>query len=116
MGELGADVAQAWLANPRKGAAMARRAERQIRARMDRICWLIYRINQPVLRELFMAPSNWLGMRDGVISLLAGHFGRDRRLLVPVVAFKTVYHALSLVRRFVPRPSPPGRGAEVAAE
>ncbi len=105
MGEAGADVAEGWLADPRRGAALARRAERTTRRRIARISWLIYRINQPVLRELFMSPSNRLGMRDGIVSLLAGHFGREWRLLLPVLGFKTVYYGLSAIRRVFPRPA-----------
>lgn len=102
-GELGAETARAWLASPRRGAAMARRTERQVRGAMDRIGWMIARINDPVLRELFLAPSNRLGMRDGIISLLAGHLRSDRRTVVPVLAFKAVYRIATVVRRFRPR-------------
>jgi len=110
-GEQGADIATAWLANPRQGAALARRTERQMRAAMDRISWLIYRINTPVLRELFLSPSNRLGMRDGVIALLAGHLRLDRRMIVPVLAFRCVYYALSALRWMRPLASSPPRTA-----
>jgi flavin-dependent dehydrogenase len=102
MGELGAKVACTWLENPRRGAALARRTERQVRAAMDRIGWLIYRINTPAMRELFLSPSNRLGMRDGLISLLAGNLRPDPRMIVPVLAFKCVYYILSAVRRLRP--------------
>ena len=101
-GEMGAETACAWLADPAKGAAMARRNERQIRGAMDRIGWLIYRINTPALRALFMSPSNRLGMRDGVISLLAGNLRAEPRMIVPVLAFKSVYYVMSALHHLRP--------------
>lgn len=106
MGEQGADVACAWLENPKQGAALARRTEREVRAAMDRIGWLIHRINTPVLRELFLSPNNRLGMRDAVIALLAGNLRLDRRMIVPLLAFKLSYYLLSAVRRLRPRALP----------
>jgi flavin-dependent dehydrogenase len=103
MGEAGADTAYAWLESPQKGMAMARRTERQLRGAMNRIGWLIYRINQPVLREMFLSPSNRLGMRDGVISLLAGNLRPDRRMVVPILTFKAVYYILSILHRIRPQ-------------
>ncbi|MBV9653405.1 MAG: tryptophan 7-halogenase [Acetobacteraceae bacterium] len=98
-GELGADAAGAWLDDPALGRRMARRMERQLRGAMDTLGWLIYRINEPVLRELFMAPRNTLNMRAGLVSMLAGNFGSGARMpRLPVAAFKSVYYTVSLLR------------------
>ncbi len=97
--EMGADVADTWLDNPRRGEAMARRMEKDIRHGMQRIAWLIYRINTPALRMLFMEPGNRLRMKDGLISLLAGNLRGGRDSILPVLAFKTVYHFVSLLLR-----------------
>ena len=109
MAEQGAETALAWLADPARGAQLARRQERQIRAALDRIGWMIHRINTPVLRELFLAPRNTLGMRDAIISLLAGHVRPERGMAVPVLAFKSIYYALAALRRLSPRPPRPAR-------
>ncbi len=98
-GELGAAVADTWLDNPAAGRVMARRAERDLRRAMRRIGWLIYRINTPALRLMFMAPGNTLRMRDGLISVLAGHLRGNLRLIVPLLAFRTVYYMVSLLLR-----------------
>jgi flavin-dependent dehydrogenase len=98
-GELGAETAAAWLIDRSQGAAQARQSERELCAAMDRIGWLIYRINTPVLREMLMAPRNALFMRDGMVSLLAGHLGASARARLPVLAFKATYYALSALRR-----------------
>jgi flavin-dependent dehydrogenase len=95
-GELAAEVAAMWLKDLRAGLAQARRAERRLRRSMDRLSWLIYRINHPVFREMFMAPSDILQMRAGVVALLAGNLEGGWRYAGPLLAFKSVFYAKSL--------------------
>ncbi len=99
-GEIGAQVALRWLDNPKAGLRMARKAERRMRRSMDKIGWLIYRINHPVLRHMFMAPSDSFRMRAGLVSILAGNLQRNWRYTPPFLAFKSVFYALSLANRF----------------
>jgi hypothetical protein len=98
-GELGAEAAHAWLDDRRRGEALAARANRELARAMDRIGWLIYRINDPVLRSLFMAPRNTLWMRDGIINMLAGNLRGDPRATLPILSFKTLFHILSAAHR-----------------
>lgn len=98
-GEMGADVADRWLDDPARGRVLAARMERDLVRAMDRISWLIYRINTPALRELFMAPRNTLRMRDGLVSLLAGNLRASWGSVVPVLAFKSVYYVVSALHR-----------------
>jgi flavin-dependent dehydrogenase len=97
--DLGAAVADTWLDNPAAGRGMARRMERDLRRAMKRIGWLIYRINTPALRLMFMAPGNKFRMRDGLVSVLAGNLRGNWRLIVPVLAFKAVYYMVTLAMR-----------------
>jgi flavin-dependent dehydrogenase len=99
-GEIGAEVAVTWLDNPKTGLMMARKAERRMRRAMDKIGWLIYRINDPVLRQMFMAPSDKLQMRAGMVSILAGNLERNWRYSASFLAFKGIFYALSLAHRF----------------
>lgn len=87
----GAKVAEAWLRSPQEGRQAAQAAEAQTCKEMKRIAWLIYRINNPVLRKLFMRPRNILRMRDAIISLLAGDFAAGWKVGIPVAAFKAVF-------------------------
>lgn len=98
-GELAVEVAEAWLKSPARGRAKAAKMERTMRHAMGRIAWLVYRINTPALRMLFMAPRNALGMRDGLVSLLAGNLRGNWKTVVPVLAFKTVYYVTSALLR-----------------
>ena len=110
-GERGAEVAHAALDDPARGQEMAARACRELGRSMDRIGWLIYRINDPALRALFFAPRNTLRMRDGVINLLAGNLHGGVRAELPVLAFKGVYHAAKLLRRIGMKPRSGGPGS-----
>ena len=98
-GEMGADVAEAWLASPARGRARAQRMERDVRHAMARLAWLVYRINTPALRLLFMAPGNRFRMRDGLVSLLAGNLRGTWDQVLPVLAFKSVYYIATLLLR-----------------
>ena len=98
-GELGAEAAHVWLDNPARGQRLAARTNRELARAMDRIGWLIYRINDPVLRSLFMAPKNVLWMRDGIINMLAGNLRGDPRAALPILSFKAVFHTLSFLHR-----------------
>ncbi|MCR0983890.1 NAD(P)/FAD-dependent oxidoreductase [Roseomonas populi] len=120
-GELGAKAAETWLENPARGAAACRAVNQELARAMDRIGWLIYRINDPVMRSLFMAPKNTLWMRDGIINMLAGNLagGRfgDPRAVLPILSFKAVYHVMSWLHRHGMGPEmPEARPAMMAAE
>jgi hypothetical protein len=114
-GDLGAAAADTWLDNPVAGRAMARRMERDLRAAMRRISWLIYRINTPALRSLFMAPGNRFRMRDALISLLAGNLRSNWRLVLPVLGFKSVYYVMTGLQRIGINWQPGAPRAETAA-
>ncbi|MDR3100258.1 MAG: tryptophan 7-halogenase [Paraburkholderia sp.] len=98
-GELGAEVAHVWLDDPARGMKLAQAANEDLSKAMDRISWLIYRVNDPVMRTLFMEPSNRFWMRDGLVSLLAGNLQGSWRAALPVLCFKSVYHVLSALHR-----------------
>ena len=98
-GELGAQAAHAWLDDPARGRQLALRTNQELARAMDRISWLIYRINDPVMRSLFMAPRNLFWMRDGIINMLAGNLRGSPRAVLPILCFKTVFHILSALHR-----------------
>jgi flavin-dependent dehydrogenase len=114
-GEIGAEVAIRWLEDPKAGLAMARKAERRMRNSMDKIGWFIYRINHPVLREMFMAPSDRFKMRAGLVSILAGNVQPDWRYSAPLLAFKFMFYALSFAYRLGFQ-LPAALGPETSAE
>lgn len=106
-GTLGAETADAWLDDPKRGQVLARRTTRELGRAMDRIGWLIYRINDPVLRSMFFSPSNKFFMHDGIVNLLAGNLRLNLRSMVPVLMFKAAYRLLSTLHRFGAGPAMP---------
>jgi flavin-dependent dehydrogenase len=108
-GELGAETADTWLDNPARGQKMADKTNRELALAMDRISWLIYRVNDPVMRTMFMSPSNRFYMRDGIINMLAGNLRGNLRSVVPIVCFKFAYHFLTALHRY-------GLGGELAEQ
>jgi len=94
-GEIGSEVANRWLDDPKAGLAIARKAERRMRNSMNKVGWFIHRINDPVFRDMFMAPSDRVRMRAGLVSILAGNVQSEWRYLAPLVAFKCMFYALS---------------------
>lgn len=91
------DVVHARLAGDAPAERQARRHfEHVMRHGPREFSWFIYRVTNPTLRELFMAPSNRLQMKAALLSVLAGDiFGRTpiRRGLF---FFRLVYYAFSL--------------------
>ena len=55
---------------------------------MDQLSWLIYRINDPVMRGMLMTPCNRFRMRDGLVSVLAGNLEIRREFRLPLLAFR----------------------------
>ncbi|MBR0648659.1 NAD(P)/FAD-dependent oxidoreductase [Roseomonas terrae] len=102
-GELGARTADVALDDPARGLKMAAATNRELADAMDRISWLIYRVNDPVLRSLFMAPRNTLWMRDGIINMLAGNLRGSPRAMLPVMSFQG-----RVLPAFAPEPLRPG--------
>jgi flavin-dependent dehydrogenase len=106
--EMGAEVADAWLDDPVRARGMARAFEAKVKRAIGSLSWLIYRINTPVLRDMFMEPRNRFRMREGLVSLLAGDVHANANRQVPVLAFKAAFYGLSLAHRFGYRLGPRG--------
>jgi flavin-dependent dehydrogenase len=106
--EMGADVADTWLDDPARAAPMARAFEAKVKRAIGSLSWLIYRINSPVLRDMFMEPRNRFRMREGLVSLLAGDVHANANRQPPVLAFKAAFYVLSLAYRFGYRIGPQG--------
>ncbi len=98
--EMGAEAADTWLDDPARAARLVHAFERKVRRAIDSLAWLVFRINRPVLRDMFMQPSNRFRMREGLVSLLAGDVHANTNRQLPVLAFKASYYLLSGFYRF----------------
>lgn len=93
---LGADVVAASLHDPSRAAALAREFERTIRRGVRLFSWMIYRMTLPVIRKLFMAPSNRFGVQSAVVSLLAGDVFRAGPVRPRLYLFRAIYYVNAL--------------------
>ncbi len=58
--------------------------------------WFIYRVTNPNLRDLFMAPSDRLDMKKALVSVLAGDLFGDTPIKRGLFCFRIVYYVFSL--------------------
>ena len=59
---------------------------------MGTFSWIIYRMTHPVMRKLFMAPRNFLGVQSAVVSLLAGDVFRSGPVRPRLYLFRAIYY------------------------
>ncbi len=98
---LGADVVRAQLAgNPRAAARARKTYRRKVRRGVRELCWFIYRFPAPAMRHLFLNPSNVFGLRQSVISVLAGDLHDNPRVRRRLRLFRLIYALMSL--RYLP--------------
>ena len=81
--------------HPERAARAMKRYDRLARHGPRQFSWFIYRVTNPAMRELFLGPRNVLGMKQALLSVLAGDiFGRTP-IWGSLQAFKGVYYAVS---------------------
>ena len=59
---------------------------------MSAFSWIIYRMTNPVIRKLFMAPRNVFGVQSAVVSLLAGDVFRSGPVRPRLYLFRLIYY------------------------
>ncbi len=89
---LGAEVVDSVLKDPARAPALYREFERTIRRGVGAFSWIIYRMTNPVIRKLFMAPRNFLGVQSAVVSLLAGDVFRAGPVRPRLYLFRVIYY------------------------
>jgi flavin-dependent dehydrogenase len=94
---LGVDVIETCLRNPKQAARAMKKFERTMRSGVDTFCWYIYRITTPALRNLFLGPKNYFRMEEAMLALLAGNVFRKTRATLPLLLFKCIYYANSIL-------------------
>ena len=96
-GELALDVVDAALRNDPGLPDIQRRFEKKIKRALKTVSWFIYRITQPAMRDMFMAPRNIFRVEEAVLSLLAGDLFRDSSIHARLLFFKAIYYAKFLL-------------------
>ena len=58
--------------------------------------WFIYRVTNPVIRNMFMEPKNIFRVKEAVLSVLAGDVYGKTPITIPLFLFKVIYYIGSL--------------------
>jgi flavin-dependent dehydrogenase len=96
-GFAGADVVDARLKADAAAESKARqRFDHVMRVGPKEFSWFIYRVTNPNLRDLFMAPSDKLDMKKALVSVLAGDLFGDTPIKRGLYSFRAVYYIFSL--------------------
>lgn len=94
-----AEAVHAWLDDRKLGGQLMRSYERRVRRGLNSLSWLIYRINTPVLRDIFMASFDLFNTRNGLLAILAGDFYEKRGPLSPLRRLQFAYACLCLLSK-----------------
>lgn len=89
--ERAAETIDTALDHPARAERLFAIYKRQIDRGIGRFSWFIYRFNTPALRTMFMGPRNTFGMRQAVISMLAGDVYASRGIGWRLAIFRIVY-------------------------
>jgi flavin-dependent dehydrogenase len=95
----GAEAVDAWLDDRKLGERLMRGYERKVRRGLNSLSWLIYRINTPVLRDIFMASFDLFNTRNGLLAILAGDFYEPPWRRSPLRRLQLAYGCLYLLSK-----------------
>jgi flavin-dependent dehydrogenase len=96
----GATVVEGLLDGQQPRERLVRDYERKIRLSLGSLSWLIYRINSPLLRDIFMSSFDLFNTRHELIRILAGDFYQRRALLSPLRRLQLAYGCLLVLSKF----------------
>jgi flavin-dependent dehydrogenase len=95
---MAADVVEAQLRQPHKLRAALKRFDKAMLKGPREFSWFIYRVTNPTMRDLFMAPRNMLRVKEAVLSLFAGDIFHKTPIWPSVYVFKAIYYLSSFFR------------------
>jgi flavin-dependent dehydrogenase len=94
-GFAGADAVDTCLREPRRAAAALKEFDRQVRLGPKEFSWFIYRVTNPTMRDLFMAPSNVWRVKEALLSMLAGDIYGKTPIWGSVRVLKAIFYIAS---------------------
>ena len=78
-----------------KAAAALARFDRQVRKGPKEFSWFIYRVTNPTMRDLFMAPSNVWRVKEALLSMLAGDIFGKTPIWRSIAVLKGIFYIAS---------------------
>ena len=92
----GAETIDECLRNPARASRTLRKFEQSSRHGLKIFSWIIYRMTTPVMRDMFMHPSNRFRLQEALLSVLAGDLFGDTPLRFRLTIFKCIYYLRSI--------------------
>ena len=92
-----ADTVDTCLRHPQQAAAALKKFDRTMRVGPKAFSWCIYRVTNPTLRDMFMGPRNIFRVKEALLSVLAGDVFGKTPIQRPLLLFKGLYYAASLL-------------------
>ena len=93
---VGAETVDICLRQPQHAAAALKKFDRMMRVGPKEFSWFIYRVTNPALRNMFMAPNNIFRVKEALLSVLAGDVFGNTPIRRPLIIFKAIYYIDSL--------------------
>jgi flavin-dependent dehydrogenase len=97
-GVVAAEAIDTCLKTPHKAAAALKRFDRQMRHGPTEFSWFIYRVTNPIMRDLLMHPRNTFRMKEALLSVLAGDIYGKTPIWRSVRTFKVLYYIANLIQ------------------
>jgi len=93
---VGAEVVATCLDQPAQAAQARARFERTMRKGPSVYSWIIFRVTNPTIRDMFMHPQNMFRVKEALMSMLAGDIFGKTPIWGALRMFKAIYYMVSL--------------------
>lgn len=97
-GVVAAETVDTCLKTPQKAAAALKHFDRQMRHGPTEFSWFIYRVTNPIMRDLLMHPRNMFRMKEALLSVLAGDIYGKTPIWRSVHTFKLLYYIANVIQ------------------
>lgn len=91
-----ADTVEVCLKQPQHMRQALKGYDQSMRVGPKVFSWFIYRVTNPVIRNMFMEPKNIFRVKEAVLSVLAGDVYGKTPIQKPLLLFKMIYYMGSL--------------------
>ena len=94
-GFVAAETVDTCLREPAKAVSALAHFDRQVRLGPKEFSWFIYRVTNPAMRDMFMAPSNVWRVKEALLSMLAGDIFGKTPIWRSIAALKGIFYIAS---------------------
>jgi flavin-dependent dehydrogenase len=97
-GVIGAKTVNTCLKTPNNAKAALAQFDSVMRHGPKVYSWFIYRMTNPIMRDIFMAPSNVFRVKEAILSVLAGDVYGKTPIWRSITIFKAIYYTANLAQ------------------